>query len=129
MTEPEGEGKSSRVRKESQGGRPKVQGGREPGDNRLGKSRASVEAKEAGVRGFQPAAPQVPLPALALAQGQRPGLLFPSTALTLSLPPTQDLSGASTLFTTWLVCLPSSPTVRWDVEGTGSQPGKPRPFS
>lgn len=38
MTEPEGEGKFSGVRKESQGGRPKVQGVRELGGNRLGES-------------------------------------------------------------------------------------------
>lgn len=38
MSEPEGEGKFSGVRKQSQGGRPKVQGVRKLGDDRLAES-------------------------------------------------------------------------------------------
>lgn len=126
MTEPEGEGKFSGVRKDSQGGRPKVQGVGELGDSRLGKSRGSVEAKDARVTGFQPAAPQVPLHPTALAQGQRPGLLFPSISLTLFLSSTQPRIslGPSTLFTTRLVCLPSSPKTRWHLEGTAASLGR-----
>jgi hypothetical protein len=56
MSEPEGEGKFSRVRKESQGGRPKAQGVRERGDNRRGESQCG-RGQEAMGRRFQPAAP------------------------------------------------------------------------
>lgn len=89
MSELEGEGKSSEVRKESQGGSPKVQGVRELGDHRLGESQGGGQGCQ-GQRvptcsSQSSTSTQQPLP--------KDEVLFPSMSLTLPPPNPGSLWG------------------------------------
>lgn len=132
MSELEGEGKSSEVRKESQGGSPKVQGVRELGDHRLGESQCGGQGCQGQTvltcSSQSSTSTQQPLP--------KDEVLFPSMSLTLSPPQPRISLGPSTLFTTRLVCLPSSTKIRWNLKGMCDQvvslgetrnPGHPEP--